>query len=147
MVMNVRYIQTYLIIPAHSFSGGRVRWNGSHFPGSSFGCWESPEVRSAAWGRGGSSGISYLSSGTVDLLIYYSSPESRLIWVSYQCVCDLQESMSFLNAQQTALENIRKLGEEILSSCHPDSVITIKSWISITKTRYEEVSRVRLISD
>ncbi|KAI2655805.1 Microtubule-actin cross-linking factor 1 [Labeo rohita] len=49
-----------------------------------------------------------------------------------------QESMSFLNAQQTALENIRKLGEEILSSCHPDSVITIKSWISITKTRYEE---------
>uniref|UniRef100_A0A671PV95 Microtubule-actin cross-linking factor 1, isoforms 1/2/3/5-like n=1 Tax=Sinocyclocheilus anshuiensis TaxID=1608454 RepID=A0A671PV95_9TELE len=40
---------------------------------------------------------------------------------------------------QTALENIRKLGEKILSSCHPDSVITIKSWISITKTRYEEV--------
>ncbi|XP_016342373.1 microtubule-actin cross-linking factor 1, isoforms 1/2/3/5 [Sinocyclocheilus anshuiensis] len=50
-----------------------------------------------------------------------------------------QESMSSLNAQQTALENIRKLGEKILSSCHPDSVITIKSWISITKTRYEEV--------
>uniref|UniRef100_A0A672QFS5 EF-hand domain-containing protein n=1 Tax=Sinocyclocheilus grahami TaxID=75366 RepID=A0A672QFS5_SINGR len=40
---------------------------------------------------------------------------------------------------QTALENIHTLGEEILSSCHPDSVITIKSWISITKTRYEEV--------
>uniref|UniRef100_A0A672L834 EF-hand domain-containing protein n=1 Tax=Sinocyclocheilus grahami TaxID=75366 RepID=A0A672L834_SINGR len=39
----------------------------------------------------------------------------------------------------TALENIHKLGEKILSSCHPDSVITIKSWISITKTRYEEV--------
>uniref|UniRef100_A0A671PZA1 Microtubule-actin cross-linking factor 1, isoforms 1/2/3/5-like n=1 Tax=Sinocyclocheilus anshuiensis TaxID=1608454 RepID=A0A671PZA1_9TELE len=37
-------------------------------------------------------------------------------------------------------KNIRKLGEKILSSCHPDSVITIKSWISITKTRYEEVS-------
>ncbi|XP_016375038.1 dystonin-like [Sinocyclocheilus rhinocerous] len=50
-----------------------------------------------------------------------------------------QESMSFLNTQQTALENIHTLGEEILSSCHPDSVITIKSWISITKTRYEEV--------
>ncbi|XP_055067802.2 microtubule-actin cross-linking factor 1, isoforms 6/7 isoform X1 [Misgurnus anguillicaudatus] len=50
-----------------------------------------------------------------------------------------QESMSSLNAQQTALENIRKMGEEILSTCHPDSVITIKSWISITKTRYEEV--------
>ncbi|XP_056114056.1 microtubule-actin cross-linking factor 1, isoforms 6/7 isoform X1 [Rhinichthys klamathensis goyatoka] len=50
-----------------------------------------------------------------------------------------QESMSSLNDQQMELENIRKLGEEILSSCHPDSVITIKSWISITKTRYEEV--------
>ncbi|XP_016342581.1 microtubule-actin cross-linking factor 1, isoforms 1/2/3/5-like [Sinocyclocheilus anshuiensis] len=50
-----------------------------------------------------------------------------------------QESMSSLNTQQTALENIHTLGEEILSSCHPDSVITIKSWISITKTRYEEV--------
>nr|XP_695869.5 microtubule-actin cross-linking factor 1, isoforms 1/2/3/5 [Danio rerio] len=50
-----------------------------------------------------------------------------------------QESMSSLNAQQEALENIRSLGEEILRCCHPDSVITIKSWISITNTRYEEV--------
>lgn len=39
-----------------------------------------------------------------------------------------------------ALECIQTLGEEILFSCHPDSVITIKSWISVTKTRYEEVS-------
>ncbi|KAI7806099.1 putative microtubule-actin cross-linking factor 1, partial [Triplophysa rosa] len=50
-----------------------------------------------------------------------------------------EESMSSLNCQQMALENIRKLGENILSACHPDSVITIKSWISITRTRYEEV--------
>ncbi|KAG1936136.1 microtubule-actin cross-linking factor 1, isoforms 1/2/3/5 [Pimephales promelas] len=50
-----------------------------------------------------------------------------------------QESVSSLNDQQMELEKIRKLGEETLSSCHPDSVITIKSWISITKTRYEEV--------
>ncbi|XP_026140571.1 microtubule-actin cross-linking factor 1, isoforms 1/2/3/5-like isoform X2 [Carassius auratus] len=50
-----------------------------------------------------------------------------------------QESMSSLNAQQTALENIQRLGEEILSSCHPDSIITIRSWTSITNTRYEEV--------
>lgn len=39
-----------------------------------------------------------------------------------------------------ALQCIQTLGEEILYSCHPDSVITIKSWISVTKTRYEEVS-------
>uniref|UniRef100_A0A668UA29 EF-hand domain-containing protein n=1 Tax=Oreochromis aureus TaxID=47969 RepID=A0A668UA29_OREAU len=38
------------------------------------------------------------------------------------------------------LENIQCLGEEILASCHPDSIITLKSWISVTKTRYEEVS-------
>ncbi|XP_062848378.1 microtubule-actin cross-linking factor 1, isoforms 6/7, partial [Trichomycterus rosablanca] len=50
-----------------------------------------------------------------------------------------QESMSSLSAQQVALEHIQSLGEEILSSCHPDSVITIKSWISVTSTRYEEV--------
>uniref|UniRef100_A0A8C1P0N8 Uncharacterized protein n=1 Tax=Cyprinus carpio TaxID=7962 RepID=A0A8C1P0N8_CYPCA len=50
-----------------------------------------------------------------------------------------QALLAFLTCHQTALENIHKLGEEILSSCHPDSVITIKSWISITNTRYEEV--------
>lgn len=47
--------------------------------------------------------------------------------------------MSSLSSHQVALECIQTLGEEILSSCHPDSVITIKSWISVTKTRYEEV--------
>lgn len=51
-----------------------------------------------------------------------------------------QESMSSLSSHQVALECIQTLGEEILSFCHPDSVITIKSWISVTKTRYEEVS-------
>uniref|UniRef100_A0A6Q2Y549 EF-hand domain-containing protein n=1 Tax=Esox lucius TaxID=8010 RepID=A0A6Q2Y549_ESOLU len=41
--------------------------------------------------------------------------------------------------EEMELESIRCLGEEILSSCHPDSIITLKSWISVTKTRYEEV--------
>ncbi|XP_053539137.1 microtubule-actin cross-linking factor 1, isoforms 6/7 [Ictalurus punctatus] len=50
-----------------------------------------------------------------------------------------KESVSSLSSHQVALECIQTLGEEILSSCHPDSVITIKSWISVTKTRYEEV--------
>ncbi|TTA40550.1 Microtubule-actin cross-linking factor 1, isoforms 1/2/3/5 [Bagarius yarrelli] len=50
-----------------------------------------------------------------------------------------KESMSSFNRHQMALECIQTLGEEILSSCHPDSVITIKSWISVTRTRYEEV--------
>ncbi|XP_076827738.1 microtubule-actin cross-linking factor 1, isoforms 6/7 [Brachyhypopomus gauderio] len=50
-----------------------------------------------------------------------------------------QESMKSLSSRQEMLERIQSLGEEILNSCHPDSVITIKSWISVTKTRYEEV--------
>lgn len=47
--------------------------------------------------------------------------------------------MGALQAQVVELQNIHCLGEEILASCHPDSIITIKSWISVTKTRYEEV--------
>ncbi|KAF3691603.1 Microtubule-actin cross-linking factor 1 Actin cross-linking family 7 [Channa argus] len=50
-----------------------------------------------------------------------------------------RESMSVLQAQAVDLEKIQCLGEEILASCHPDSIITLKSWISVTKTRYEEV--------
>lgn len=48
--------------------------------------------------------------------------------------------MAALQAQAVNLQNIQCLGGEILASCHPDSIITIKSWISVTKTRYEEVS-------
>ncbi|XP_014851958.1 PREDICTED: microtubule-actin cross-linking factor 1-like isoform X1 [Poecilia mexicana] len=50
-----------------------------------------------------------------------------------------EESLHILHAQAVELENIQNLGEEILASCHPDSIITLKSWISVTKTRYEEV--------
>ncbi|XP_030014774.1 microtubule-actin cross-linking factor 1-like [Sphaeramia orbicularis] len=50
-----------------------------------------------------------------------------------------KESMDALEAHAMELQNIHCLGEEILASCHPDSIITLKSWISVTKTRYEEV--------
>ncbi|KAG8534876.1 hypothetical protein GDO81_030053, partial [Engystomops pustulosus] len=50
-----------------------------------------------------------------------------------------QELASTLQCQQMALECIVSLGQEILSSCHPDSIITIKSWLNISKTRYQEV--------
>lgn len=58
----------------------------------------------------------------------------------------LQELMVSLMGQVATLQNIQCLGEKILASCHPDSIITIKSWISVTKTRYEEVS-VTMIED
>lgn len=47
--------------------------------------------------------------------------------------------MEALQSQAEELQNIHCLGEQILASCHPDSIITLKSWISVTKTRYEEV--------
>lgn len=47
--------------------------------------------------------------------------------------------MEALQSQAAELQNIHCLGEQILASCHPDSIITLKSWISVTKTRYEEV--------
>uniref|UniRef100_A0A1A8EXN2 Plectin b n=1 Tax=Nothobranchius korthausae TaxID=1143690 RepID=A0A1A8EXN2_9TELE len=50
-----------------------------------------------------------------------------------------KESLAALQTQEAELENIQNLGEEILASCHPDSIITLKSWISVTKIRYEEV--------
>ncbi|CAM9197441.1 unnamed protein product [Lampetra planeri] len=50
-----------------------------------------------------------------------------------------EETMAALKIQAVELENIQSLGDEILSSCHPDSIITLKSWMSVTKTRYEEV--------
>ena len=56
------------------------------------------------------------------------------------CVFPVQESVLDLRSQGVDLDNILVLGEQILSCCHPDSIITLRSWISVTKTRYEEVS-------
>ncbi|XP_053571954.1 microtubule-actin cross-linking factor 1, isoforms 6/7-like [Bombina bombina] len=56
-----------------------------------------------------------------------------------ECQRQQQELMSTLQCQQMALECIVSLGQEILSACHPDSIITIKSWLNISRTRYQEV--------
>ncbi|XP_068094255.1 microtubule-actin cross-linking factor 1, isoforms 6/7-like isoform X2 [Hyperolius riggenbachi] len=55
------------------------------------------------------------------------------------CLKQQQELMNTLQCQKMALECIVSLGQEILSACHPDSVITIKSWLNISNTRYQEV--------
>uniref|UniRef100_A0A8C3JCM1 EF-hand domain-containing protein n=1 Tax=Calidris pygmaea TaxID=425635 RepID=A0A8C3JCM1_9CHAR len=41
--------------------------------------------------------------------------------------------------QQLELECITSLGEEILATCHPDSIVTIKSWVTVVKSRFQEV--------
>ncbi|XP_069813003.1 microtubule-actin cross-linking factor 1, isoforms 6/7-like [Dendropsophus ebraccatus] len=57
-----------------------------------------------------------------------------------ECQSQQQELMNTLQCQQMALECIVSLGQEILAACHPDSIITIKSWLNISKTRYQEVT-------
>ncbi|XP_064559303.1 plectin [Zonotrichia leucophrys gambelii] len=57
----------------------------------------------------------------------------------HECQAQLQELMQSLQCQQLELECITSLGEEILSTCHPDSVITIKSWVTVAKSRFQEV--------
>ncbi|XP_071890276.1 microtubule-actin cross-linking factor 1, isoforms 6/7 isoform X2 [Anas platyrhynchos] len=56
-----------------------------------------------------------------------------------ECQNQLQELMKSLQCQQLELECITSLGEEILSTSHPDSIITIKSWVTVAKSRFQEV--------
>ncbi|XP_064530943.1 microtubule-actin cross-linking factor 1, isoforms 6/7-like isoform X2 [Pseudopipra pipra] len=56
-----------------------------------------------------------------------------------ECQSQLQELTQSLQCQQLELECITSLGEEILATCHPDSVITVKSWVTVAKSRFQEV--------
>ncbi|KAM8869604.1 microtubule-actin cross-linking factor 1, isoforms 6/7 isoform 1-T2 [Spinachia spinachia] len=71
------------------------------------------------------------------ILKYGVIPEEEECLLSFRKQHEV--SMGALQTQAVELQNIQCLGEEILASCHPDSIITLKSWISVTKTRYEEV--------
>ncbi|OPJ85735.1 hypothetical protein AV530_009703 [Patagioenas fasciata monilis] len=70
-------------------------------------------------------------------LKYGVFPEEEL--AVQECQSQLQELLQSLQCQQLELECITSLGEEILSTCHPDSVITIKSWVTVAKSRFQEV--------
>ncbi|XP_032298834.1 microtubule-actin cross-linking factor 1-like isoform X2 [Coturnix japonica] len=51
----------------------------------------------------------------------------------------MQELQQSLQCQQLELDCISSLGEEILSTCHPDAVVTIRTWLSAAKSRFQEV--------
>ncbi|XP_060099013.1 microtubule-actin cross-linking factor 1, isoforms 6/7-like [Heteronotia binoei] len=51
----------------------------------------------------------------------------------------LKEVRQSLQCHQLELDCVTSLGEEILSTCHPDAVIPIKSWLTVTKSRFQEV--------
>ncbi|PIO39034.1 hypothetical protein AB205_0115550 [Aquarana catesbeiana] len=50
-----------------------------------------------------------------------------------------KEFMKNIEEQRTELNNGTSMGESILSVCHPDSITTIKHWITIIRARFEEV--------
>ncbi|XP_075271448.1 LOW QUALITY PROTEIN: plectin [Opisthocomus hoazin] len=70
-------------------------------------------------------------------LKYGVVPEEEL--AVQECQSQLQELMQSLQCQQLELECITSLGEEILATCHPDSVVTVKSWVTVVKSRFQEV--------
>ncbi|XP_038616011.1 microtubule-actin cross-linking factor 1-like [Tachyglossus aculeatus] len=55
------------------------------------------------------------------------------------CQNQLQEMLRNLQCQQLELECVTSLGEEILNDCHPDAVITVRSWVSVATSRFQEV--------
>ncbi|MEE6476585.1 hypothetical protein FKM82_011128 [Ascaphus truei] len=59
---------------------------------------------------------------------------------SLRSLIDLhKEFMRKVEEQRTELNKGANMGEAILATCHPDSITTIKHWITIIKARFEEV--------
>lgn len=58
----------------------------------------------------------------------------------------LQEFMKKLEEKRAELSKATSKGDALLALCHPDSITTIKHWITIIQARFEEVSAPSLIS-
>ena len=54
---------------------------------------------------------------------------------------NVQKFQEELRVQQTNVDKIRYFAEEILQSCHPNAVRVVKYYLTITQTRWEQVSR------
>lgn len=52
----------------------------------------------------------------------------------------LQEFMKKLEEKRTELSKATAMGDALLAICHPDSITTVKHWITIIQARFEEVS-------
>lgn len=48
--------------------------------------------------------------------------------------------MKKLEEKRAALNKATSMGDAVLAICHPDSITTIKHWITIIRARFEEVS-------
>ncbi|KAL8181397.1 UNVERIFIED_CONTAM: hypothetical protein K2H54_000953 [Gekko kuhli] len=56
-----------------------------------------------------------------------------------ECQSRLKEVRQSLQCHQLELDCVASLGEEILSACHADSAATIRSWLTVTRSRFQEV--------
>lgn len=56
------------------------------------------------------------------------------------CLLLFKEFMKKLEEKRAALNKATSMGEAILTTCHPDSITTVKHWNTIIKARFEEVS-------
>ena len=52
----------------------------------------------------------------------------------------VQQFQVELNSQEGKLHDCLRSGQEILNMCHPDAVTTVKHWLTILQSRWEEVS-------
>ena len=46
--------------------------------------------------------------------------------------------------QEGALRETLNIGQDIMKRCHPDAVSTMKHWLGVLRTRWEEVRDRRL---
>lgn len=53
--------------------------------------------------------------------------------------------MKKLEEKKIELSKATGMGEAILAICHPDSITTIKHWITIIRARFEEVSPIQSV--
>ena len=47
--------------------------------------------------------------------------------------------------QESALRETLNIGQDIMKRCHPDAVSTMKHWLGVLRTRWEEVKIYSLI--
>lgn len=53
--------------------------------------------------------------------------------------------MKKLEEKRAALNKATSMGDAVLAICHPDSITTIKHWMTIIRARFEEVSGSQVI--
>ena len=52
----------------------------------------------------------------------------------------LQKFEENLMRQEANLRETLNIGQDIMKRCHPDAVSVMKQWLSVLRTRWEEVS-------